>query len=130
MTLLEIEKATIQEALVACDGDKVSVASTLGISLGALNRKIRTHTLSALVKRRLKSSSLVPVGKLIRDARIRKNFALKTLAYDLGYSGPSFISKIERGERSMPKEIIPIIAKSLDLTREQLDQAIKESKRD
>lgn len=58
-------------------------------------------------------------GDFIREARLKRNIPLRVVADTTGID-TSILSKIERGERSASAEMVPRIAKALQIQEKQL----------
>ena len=58
-------------------------------------------------------------GEKIRELRIKQNMLMRQLASKLDVD-TSIISKIERGERNMKKEQIPLLAEILNIDKNEL----------
>ncbi|MBE99934.1 MAG: transcriptional regulator [Flavobacterium sp.] len=58
-------------------------------------------------------------GERMRELRIKQNMLLRQLASKLDVD-TSIISKVERGDRQLKKEQIPLLAEILNADREEL----------
>lgn len=131
MTLVDIEKRCIEAALRRANKDKEKAAEILGLKISVMGKKIHTYGFKPRIKHRGKYvgiNTLNQLGQILRSAREKKNFALKTVAYELGYKNPDFISKMELGRKPLPKKIIPKIAQLLEIDLAVLEKAIQESR--
>lgn len=75
---------------------------------------------------------LTPYGKLVRKHRIDKGITLREMSAALDVS-PSFLSAIETGRRSVPREMLPRVVALLDLGMNQrvdLEAAAEASRRE
>ena len=59
-------------------------------------------------------------GALLRDARTKKRISRDRLAEICGYSCASTILEWEKGQRRVDENVIPVIAKALDISAEDL----------
>lgn len=62
---------------------------------------------------------LESIGKMIKDIRERRDMSRKELSIIIGIS-PSMLSKIEKEERNLTEERIDVMAKKMDLKKEEV----------
>lgn len=67
----------------------------------------------------MENSSQVEIGDKIRSLREQMNLPLRKIAAALDID-PSTLSKIERGERSATKEMLPILAGIFQISEDEL----------
>lgn len=60
------------------------------------------------------------IGKIIRNARIKKNLTQLDLAKKLGYDSTQFVSLFERGLSKCPTKTLGKICKMLDIDKDDV----------
>jgi len=63
-------------------------------------------------------------GQLIKNARLHLNKTQLNIAFKAGYDSSQIISNIERGVQMIPKIRIKEFAKALEITEDQVRNAI------
>lgn len=66
------------------------------------------------------------IGKIIKKARLRKDYSLANVGKLLGYGYGNFVGMIENGKSPLPLEKIPAICEILDLDPKQLFKQVME----
>jgi transcriptional regulator with XRE-family HTH domain len=69
------------------------------------------------------------LGALIKDRRTQKGLSQATVAFDLGYKSPKFLSDVERGLRLLPEAKIGHLAKILGVESAVLCRQIDRDRR-
>lgn len=69
-------------------------------------------------------SMFVRLGTLLKNKRIEKGITQMSLARDLGYSSPQFVSNWERGMCSPAFDTLPTVCKILGIPRKEIIEII------
>ncbi len=130
MVLDDIEKGLIESALTLSEFKPRLAAKVLGITVPVMSKKMESYGLKPNTNRRGRSiplHRLSPLGQLLREARHKKNYALKTVAYEIGHAYPDYISKVELGIKVPKKPMMMKIAAVLNLPPSVLEKAMEEA---
>lgn len=69
-------------------------------------------------------SMFVRLGSLLKDKRVEKGITQMSLARELGYSSPQFVSNWERGMCSPAFDTLPTICKILGIPKREIIEII------
>lgn len=69
-------------------------------------------------------SMFVRLGTLLKEKRIEKGITQMSLARDLGYSSPQFVSNWERGMCSPAFDTLPTVCKILGIPKKEIIEII------
>lgn len=72
------------------------------------------------------------VGQIARNIRIEKGIKQSFVSEKLGFKSHSSYSEIENGKRNLPSDKIPVLAKTLGVSVEELffEKNIRDSRND
>lgn len=63
------------------------------------------------------------VGRLIREARIKRGLTQKDISDLLGFTTPQFVSNLEHSKSPLPANLIPKLSKILKIPKRELIEA-------
>ena len=69
------------------------------------------------------------LGSLLKDKRVEKGITQMSLARELGYSSPQFVSNWERGMCSPAFDTLPLISKLLGIPKKEIIELILDETR-
>lgn len=69
-------------------------------------------------------SMFIRLGNLLKEKRIEKGITQMSLAKDLGYSSPQFVSNWERGMCSPAFDTLPQVCKILGIPKKEIIEII------
>lgn len=74
-------------------------------------------------------SMFVRLGSLLKEKRIEKGITQMSLARELGYSSPQFVSNWERGMCSPAFDTLPLVCKILGIPKKEIIEIILDETR-
>lgn len=77
----------------------------------------------------MKKNKYVLIGKFLKSARIKAELSQELVSSKLGYSGPQFISNIERGTCTAPLSVLKKLVIIYKLNPKKIIQIIQNSNR-